>query len=106
MKKRHLKQWVVNTLIIINFIAIMFMGADCDDMTLFISSKLIALLIFAFNNVCLKFSSCNNSVIFENSRVPKYVYIKNIPIKNPKSPIRFTINAFFPADAFSASSYQ
>lgn len=53
MKKRHLKQWVVNTLIIINFIAIMFMGADCDNMTLFISSKLIALLIFAFNNYLL-----------------------------------------------------
>ena len=53
MKKRNLKQWVVNTLIIINFIAIMFMGADCDDMTLFISSKLIALLIFAFNNYLL-----------------------------------------------------
>ena len=46
MKKRHLKQWVVNTLIIINFIAIMFMA-------LFISSKLIALLIFAFNNYLL-----------------------------------------------------
>lgn len=53
MKKRYLKQWVVNTLIIINFIAIMFMGADCDDMALFISSKLIALLIFAFNNYLL-----------------------------------------------------
>ena len=53
MKKRNLKQWVVNTLIIINFIAIMFMGADCEDMTLFISSKLIALLIFAFNNYLL-----------------------------------------------------
>lgn len=53
MKKRYLKQWVVNTLIIINFIAIMFMGADCDDMTMFISSKLIALLVFAFNNYLL-----------------------------------------------------
>ena len=53
MKKRHLKQWVVNTLVIINFIAIMFMGAECDDMALFISSKLIALLIFAFNNYLL-----------------------------------------------------
>lgn len=53
MKKRYLKQWVVNTLIIINFIAIMFMGADCDDMALFISSKLIALLVFAFNNYLL-----------------------------------------------------
>lgn len=53
MKKRHLKQWVVNTLIIINFIALMFMVAECDDMALFISSKLIALLIFAFNNYLL-----------------------------------------------------
>ena len=33
MKKSwKFKQWVVNTLIIINFIAIMFMGAECDDM--------------------------------------------------------------------------
>lgn len=53
MKKRHLKQWVVNTLIIINFIALMFMVAECDDMALFISSKLIALLIFAINNYLL-----------------------------------------------------
>ena len=54
MKKSwKFKQWVVNTLIIINFIAIMFMDAECDDMTLFISSKLIALLIFAFNNYLL-----------------------------------------------------
>jgi hypothetical protein len=54
MKKSwKFKQWVVNTLIIINFIAIMFMGADCDDMALFISSKLIALLILAFNNYLL-----------------------------------------------------
>ena len=53
MKKRNLKQWVVNTLIIINLIAIMFMISDCNDMALFISSKLIALLIFAFNNYLL-----------------------------------------------------
>ena len=54
MKKSwKFKQWVVNTLIIINFIAIMFMGAGCDDMTLFISSKLIALLVFASNNYVL-----------------------------------------------------
>ena len=54
MKKSwKFKQWVVNTLIIINFIAIMFMGVECDDMTLFISSKLIALLIFAINNYLL-----------------------------------------------------
>ena len=53
MKKRNLKQWVVNTLIIINFIAIIFMISDCNDMALFISSKLIALLIFAFNNYLL-----------------------------------------------------
>ena len=53
MKKRNLKQWVVNTLIIINFIAIMFMSSECDDTALFISSKLIALLIFAFNNYLL-----------------------------------------------------
>ena len=53
MKKRNLKQWVVNTLIIINFIAIMLMSAECDDTALFISSKLIALLIFAFNNYLL-----------------------------------------------------
>lgn len=54
MKKRlKFKQWVVNTLVIINFIAIMFMCAEHDDMTLFILSKLIAVLIFAFNNYLL-----------------------------------------------------
>lgn len=54
MKKSwKFKQWVVNTLIIINFIAIMFMSAECEDITFFISSKLIALLIFAINNYLL-----------------------------------------------------
>lgn len=54
MKKSwKFKQWVVNTLIVINFITIMFMSGECEDMTLFISSKLIALVIFAFNNYLL-----------------------------------------------------
>lgn len=52
-ESRKLKQWAVNTLVVINFIAFMVMGADCDNMVLFISSKLIALLIFAFNNYLL-----------------------------------------------------
>ena len=52
-EKGHLKQWVVNTLIIINFIAIMFISYRMRGYGMFISDKLIALLIFEFNNYLL-----------------------------------------------------
>lgn len=45
-KKRKLRKWVINLICIINFISVLFLGADCQDMGLFIASKIIAFIIF------------------------------------------------------------
>jgi hypothetical protein len=41
-----------------------------------------------------------------NVSVPKFANIRNIATRNPKSPIRFTTNAFFPASALAFSLNQ
>ncbi|MND04745.1 hypothetical protein D3C83_251580 [compost metagenome] len=41
-----------------------------------------------------------------NDIVPKFANIRNIATRNPKSPIRFTMNAFLPASAFALSLNQ
>lgn len=45
-KRRYLKEWVVNTLVCINFFLIMLMGSEVEDMKLFVFSKLIMLMVF------------------------------------------------------------
>ena len=40
------------------------------------------------------------------SKVPRLANIKNIATRNPKSPMRFTMNAFLPASAFAFSLNQ
>ena len=41
-----------------------------------------------------------------NSRVPAAFQSMNMAIRNPTSPIRFTMNAFFPASALAFSVNQ
>lgn len=54
MKKRLiLKSWVSNLLITINLIVIMFMGNECDDLKIFLLSKIILMSIFLLNNLIL-----------------------------------------------------
>lgn len=52
-RKLKLKKWVVYLLLTINMIAILFMGAECEDFKLFVTSKIIALGIFIINNLIL-----------------------------------------------------
>ncbi len=40
------------------------------------------------------------------SRVPIWTKIRKRAMRNPKSPMRFTMNAFFPASDFSRSPNQ
>ena len=46
------------------------------------------------------------AVISWKLSVPVYWNSRNIPIRNPKSPIRLTMNAFLPAFALAVSLYQ
>lgn len=54
MKKRYLKKWVEYSIIFIQFILIMILGADSDNFNVFILSKIIALIIFYINHLILK----------------------------------------------------
>lgn len=54
MKKRYLKKWVEYSIIFIQFILIMILSADCDNLNVFIISKIIALIIFYINHLILK----------------------------------------------------
>ena len=55
MKKRYLKKWVEYSIIFIQFILIMILSADSDNLNVFIISKIIALLIFYINHLILIF---------------------------------------------------
>ena len=46
MKKRRLKKWVRITLVIISVIAILVGISECENMTLFIISHIIAIVLF------------------------------------------------------------
>ncbi|MEG2230113.1 MAG: hypothetical protein RRY22_04990 [Bacilli bacterium] len=52
-EKRTFKKWVVNFLLILNFILIFYLSGDCENLTYFIVCKTIALSIFLFNNYML-----------------------------------------------------
>ena len=71
MKKRYLKKWVEYSIIFIQFILIMILSADSDNLKVFIISKIIALLIFYINHLILK------NYILENTFISKELYEKN-----------------------------
>lgn len=52
-KKVILKKWVEYILLIIQFILILILGAESDNFTIFLISKLIALAIFFVNHLIL-----------------------------------------------------
>ncbi len=48
----------------------------------------------------------NAALMTSMSSVPKAKYSRNMPSRNPASPMRLVMNAFLPAAAFSGSSNQ
>lgn len=48
-----LRKWVIVLLTIINVIAFMIMGSECDSLKTFIVSHLIACLVFSFNSMII-----------------------------------------------------
>lgn len=53
MKKIYLKRWVEVVIVSIQFILFMILGSECDDLKIFIVSKIIALIIFVINSAIL-----------------------------------------------------
>ena len=53
MKKIRLKKWVEYSLISINTFMFIIMASDCENLIVFVTSHLIALLVFCFNTYLL-----------------------------------------------------
>lgn len=53
MKRIYLKSWVVYFLMGINFISLLFMAGECEDLKTFVISHLIAMIIFVLNSYVL-----------------------------------------------------
>lgn len=53
MEKKVFKKWVVGVLAIINMIALMIMGSDCESLTTFLITHLIATSIFVLNSMII-----------------------------------------------------
>lgn len=53
-KKLVLKNWVVFVLVFIGLIAFMVLGGDCDNMELFVKSKIIAFIVLTIITLILK----------------------------------------------------
>lgn len=51
--KRRLRPWVVNFLIIINFISVCLLFGECDSDRLFIIKTVVCLSVFLFNSYTL-----------------------------------------------------
>lgn len=49
MKKMRLKRWVEVVLGIIAFMAFCIMCSECDDMAVFVISKIIAVIVFGIS---------------------------------------------------------
>lgn len=62
--KRKLRPWVVNLLIIINFICVCLLCGECESFSLFLIKMIVCLIIFIFNSYTLyMFGGLNNGDI-------------------------------------------
>ena len=58
-RKLYLKKWVEVAIIFIQAILIMTLAGGCDDLKIFIVSKIIVLVIFFVNHLILvKYTNC------------------------------------------------
>ena len=53
MKKRYLKKWVEYVLLTIQFMLILIIGGESDNLSIFTISKLIALTLLFLNHLIL-----------------------------------------------------
>jgi len=60
MKKRVLKKWVENLLIIILILSILILTGECNDIIIFIGSKFVALIFGIISgNILYKYGRWN-----------------------------------------------
>ena len=52
-KRRKLKKWVENVLIVFNMLLLAVMASDCNNLMLFTVTHLSALLLFIVNNLII-----------------------------------------------------
>ena len=53
MKKRYLKKWVEYILLTIQFMLILIIGGESDNLSIFTISKLISLILLFLNHLIL-----------------------------------------------------
>ena len=53
IKQRKLKKWVINTLLGINFISLLIMGSESNNLSVFIIGHIIAVALFLLSGYIL-----------------------------------------------------
>ena len=53
MKRIYLKKWITNLILMMQMLLFIMLGSDCESTTLFITSKIIILLIIYMNHLII-----------------------------------------------------
>lgn len=53
MKKAKLKNWVVNLILITQCVLFIFLGAECNNLKIYLLSKIIIFIIMIINHLIL-----------------------------------------------------
>ena len=54
MKRIYLKKWITNLILFIQMFLFTMLGSDCESTCLFITSKIVILLIIYMNHLIIK----------------------------------------------------
>ena len=54
MKRIYLKKWITNLILMMQMLLFIMLGSDCESTTLFITSKIVILLIMYMNHLIIK----------------------------------------------------
>ena len=54
MKRIYLKKWITNLILFIQMFLFIMLGSDCESTSLFITSKIVILLIMYMNHLIIK----------------------------------------------------
>ena len=54
MKRIYLKKWITNLILMMQMLLFIMLGSDCESTSLFITSKIVILLIMYMNHLIIK----------------------------------------------------
>ena len=54
MKRIYLKKWITNLILMMQMLLFIMLGSDCESTCLFITSKIVILLIMYMNHLIIK----------------------------------------------------